>query len=395
MPSSRVRRNAVGILSFANCANNATEAGVNGIVREPVLPVTLRDLVRASNAERRALVSSPARHPVCITASTSRRIPPFELARSLRRWVTSRHPETDRAGATVGLDGARLAELARVSHTATQNTQSAKSRGVKASLVSVRERDAMDANRDVPKSWGWVSAAEVVEPGADIVYGIVQPGPKLNVGVRYVRGMDVEDGKILIDQLMKTSPAIAKRYERASLKGGDVLLGIIRATKVAIVPDELSGANITQGTARFRPGRYVRARYLASVLEAPLTQKWLHDCYRGIDMPGLNLADVRRVPIALPSLEEQDEIVRRVDELLALAEKLQRRYQAASSRVDQLTPSVLAKAFRGELVPQDPNDEPAERLLERIRAAPGSSADGRLPLPKGLRSRGLPRGRPR
>jgi type I restriction enzyme S subunit len=71
----------------------------------------------------------------------------------------------------------------------------------------------------------------------------------------------------------------------------------------------------------------------------------------------------------LPSLAEQAEIVRRVESLFVLADKVQAQYEAARARVDKLTPALLAKAFRGELVPQDPNDEPAEKLLERLRAS--------------------------
>jgi type I restriction enzyme S subunit len=59
--------------------------------------------------------------------------------------------------------------------------------------------------------------------------------------------------------------------------------------------------------------------------------------------------------------------VRRVDELFALADSLDRRRAAAFDHVETLSPTVLAKAFRGELVPQDPNDEPAEQMLEKIR----------------------------
>jgi type I restriction enzyme, S subunit len=277
--------------------------------------------------------------------------------------VSGKLTEEWRAHADVGITGLQLAREVAARH------QASKKRGPPAN-----GHNEIDEIREVPNSWGWVSGAAIVEPGADIVYGIVQPGPKLRDGVPYVRGMDIESGKILIDQLMKTSEAIAKRYERASLRGGDVLLGIIRATKVAIVPDELDGANITQGTARFRPSSAIRTSYLARVLEAPATQKWLHDCYRGIDMPGLNLADVRRVPIPLPSLKEQDEIVRRADDLLALAENLDHRCATAGACVERLTPSVLAKAFRGELVPRDPNDEPAGSMLERIRLARGNGA---------------------
>lgn len=65
---------------------------------------------------------------------------------------------------------------------------------------------------------------------------------------------------------------------------------------------------------------------------------------------------------------EQREIVRRVETLFALADRIEARYKAVAEKVDKLTPALLAKAFRGELVPQDPNDEPAAVLLERIRA---------------------------
>ncbi len=221
---------------------------------------------------------------------------------------------------------------------------------------------------DLPAAWTIERAAEIVAPTTEIVYGIVQPGPKLAVGVPYVRGMDIVDGKIQVDQLLKTSPEIAKRYSRASIQGGDVLLGIIRATKVAVVPDTLNGANITQGTARFRPSERISTKFLAICLEAPETQRWLHAHYRGIDMPGLNLADVRRVPIPMPSSEEQAEIVRRVESLFALADAIEVRYQAARAHVEKLTPALLAKAFRGELVAQDPRDKPAAELLQRLRA---------------------------
>lgn len=60
-------------------------------------------------------------------------------------------------------------------------------------------------------------------------------------------------------------------------------------------------------------------------------------------------------------------VVRRVDEMFALADGLEAKYRAAIDRVERLTPAVLAKAFRGELVPQDPEDEPASDLPERIK----------------------------
>ncbi|WP_181689842.1 restriction endonuclease subunit S [Xanthomonas oryzae] len=76
---------------------------------------------------------------------------------------------------------------------------------------------------------------------------------------------------------------------------------------------------------------------------------------------------VKNAEIRLPSLEEQIEIVRRVEQLFAYADQLEAKVAAAQQRIDALTQSLLAKAFRGELVPQDPTDEPASVLLERIR----------------------------
>jgi type I restriction enzyme S subunit len=70
-----------------------------------------------------------------------------------------------------------------------------------------------------------------------------------------------------------------------------------------------------------------------------------------------------------PTLEEQQEIDRRAQALFSLADQLEARLTTARRIVERLTPALLAKAFRGELVPQDSRDEPASVLLERIRAA--------------------------
>ena len=82
----------------------------------------------------------------------------------------------------------------------------------------------------------------------------------------------------------------------------------------------------------------------------------------------ISIQDLLVQVLKLPPLPEQAEIVRRVESLFAIADRLEARAQAALARYSRLTPALLAKAFRGELVPQDPTDEPASVLLERIRA---------------------------
>ncbi|WP_200889447.1 restriction endonuclease subunit S [Burkholderia pseudomallei] len=68
----------------------------------------------------------------------------------------------------------------------------------------------------------------------------------------------------------------------------------------------------------------------------------------------------------MPSLDEQLEITRWVELFFAYADRLEKRFASARDAADRFTPALLAKAFRGELVPQDPNDEPAVELLKRL-----------------------------
>ena len=89
----------------------------------------------------------------------------------------------------------------------------------------------------------------------------------------------------------------------------------------------------------------------------------------GGNQPNLNLSKVKGFPLPAPTIEEQAEIVRRVETMFAFADRLEARLQAARTAANRLTPALLAKAFRGELVPQDPNDEPAAELLKRLAAS--------------------------
>ena len=87
-----------------------------------------------------------------------------------------------------------------------------------------------------------------------------------------------------------------------------------------------------------------------------------------LSMRNIGQKDLLEIPIPNPSQTEVAEIVRRVEQLFAFADQLEAKVASAKSRIDHLTQSILAKAFRGELVPQDPKDEPASLLLERIQA---------------------------
>lgn len=89
----------------------------------------------------------------------------------------------------------------------------------------------------------------------------------------------------------------------------------------------------------------------------------------GTGPQALNCQRVRELTLNLPPLAEQHEIVKRIEALFSFADRLEARLATACTAVDRLTPALLAKAFRGELVPQDPADEPASELLARLAAS--------------------------
>ncbi|GDX98650.1 hypothetical protein LBMAG48_10540 [Phycisphaerae bacterium] len=204
---------------------------------------------------------------------------------------------------------------------------------------------------DLPETWVYRRADTVVAADTIITYGIVLPGPEVPGGVPYVRQQDIQDGGILVGQLRRTTHDIAAKHGRSVLAEGDVLLCIIRHLRVATVPRGLDGANLTQGTVRMRPSEVISGPYLARFLASEHAQAWMKQRHFGMSMPRINVEHARAIPVAVPPMAEQTEIVRRVDSLMKLADAIERRVALAQARADKLTQSILAKAFRGELVP--------------------------------------------
>jgi type I restriction enzyme S subunit len=85
-------------------------------------------------------------------------------------------------------------------------------------------------------------------------------------------------------------------------------------------------------------------------------------------MRNLSQKAFQDIIIPIPPIEEQHKIVRHIEDALDAIDSILTHKLATLEELNQLDRSILAKAFRGELVPQDPNDEPAAVLLERIRA---------------------------
>jgi|ERR1700730_1765155 len=179
-----------------------------------------------------------------------------------------------------------------------------------------------------------------------------------------------------LSELKRASPERASKFTRATLKAGDVLIskdGTIG--RVAIVPPELEGGNITQHLVRVSVHSFLSRDFIACAIRSQHAQNWLVGEKKGVALQGVNVEDFRRLPLPIPPLREQEEIVRRVESLFAIADRTEIRLALGRKRVDSITQAILAKAFRGELVPTEfelaksegRSFESAEELLERIR----------------------------
>lgn len=118
-----------------------------------------------------------------------------------------------------------------------------------------------------------------------------------------------------------------------------------------------------------RAGEKIDPRYLTIVLNSPLITDQIKSLTIGNAAPRINMSVIKNFDIPYPSLKKQKEIVRRFEAIFENADKVEKKYLKAKDHTNRLTQSILAKAFRGELVPQDENDEPASELLKRITEA--------------------------
>ena len=113
----------------------------------------------------------------------------------------------------------------------------------------------------------------------------------------------------------------------------------------------------------------ISAEYISLATKSHYAKRYFFEnASQTVNLASINMTTLGNVPLAIPSEKEQVEIVRRVEDLLKIIDQIEARYQKAKTHVEKLTQSILAKAFRGELVPQNPHDEPASELLKQIKA---------------------------
>ncbi|NUT88435.1 restriction endonuclease subunit S [Pseudomonas corrugata] len=172
----------------------------------------------------------------------------------------------------------------------------------------------------IPREWEAVELSQLIDPKRPVVYGILMPGYGYTGGVPVVKVKDIYDGKIHLNDLLLTCPKIDREYSRSRLKTGDLLF-TIRGTvgRTAFVPPALNSANITQDTARLAVVG-TDARYLRAYLGMAVPRRFIATHTLGVAVQGINLRDVRRIPIALPSALEAKAIA---DEIQSQEQRLE------------------------------------------------------------------------
>ncbi len=229
----------------------------------------------------------------------------------------------------------------------------------------------------------WRSSAELIRWKTTIVQKIASDifdGPfgshlKSNdyteTGIRVVRLENIGWLNFNLEKDTFISPEKYQTLKKHTLKFNDVLFSsfISEDVRVCLLPEVLSGSTINKADCFcIRTNANCLPKFLAMRLASRSTFTAFAEDIHGATRPRINLGQLKAFTFELPPLPEQHEIVRRVEKLFAFADRIEARYTVARSQVETLTPSLLAKAFRGELVEQDPTDEPAAVLLARIRA---------------------------
>jgi len=197
-----------------------------------------------------------------------------------------------------------------------------------------------------PKGWPVEPLIRLVEEGRPITYGILKPGPDRADGVPYVRVVDMRDGSVDISGVRRTTHQIARQYRRSTLRIGDLLMSIRgHVGRLAVTPAELDGANITQDTARLAAGHRIGTEFLFAALQQTSTQRWMQQRIKGVAVKGINLGDVKQLPMPVPPPGLQDGFRRLFNGL----RQVERHHERQLRALDDLFNSLVQQAFNGEL----------------------------------------------
>jgi restriction endonuclease S subunit len=228
---------------------------------------------------------------------------------------------------------------------------------------------------ELPEGWCWASLSELagLEPHSmtDGPFGSkLKSAHYVESGVRVIRLGNLGVGEFKNENKSYITQAHYETLRKHEVFPDDLIIAALAEPvgRCCEVPQDLGAAIVKADCVRFVPHPGVSRRYVMHWMNSPAGTANCESLSHGIGRLRINMADLRTMPVALAPIDEQSELVRQVEEAVTWLASMAAAVRDSTARVPALDQSILAKAFRGELVPQDPNDEPASVLLERIRA---------------------------
>jgi type I restriction enzyme S subunit len=234
-------------------------------------------------------------------------------------------------------------------------------------------RSESDEGGGLPSDWRWRQVEELVPLGGifDGPFGSnLKTSDYTATGVRVIRMENIGWLRFIESKQAFISEDKYDTLSRHTVRAGDVIFSSFIGNEIrsCVLPILETKAIAKADCFCLRPDPNIVDRYYF-VLQLSSHESYdaLREQIHGATRPRVNTTQLRKLLVRVCQLREQHEIVRRVEALFNLADMIEKRVRAATTRAEKLTQSILAKAFRGELVPQDPEDESATVLLERVR----------------------------
>lgn len=187
----------------------------------------------------------------------------------------------------------------------------------------------------------------------------------------FIRSQDINTDRLVLHSVARVSVPDGAEGRRTRVAQHDILVTITGAnvTKAARVIQDPGEAYVSQHVALIRPVLGDTTPYVYIWVISPAHGRGrLEKAAYGAGKPGLNLDNLRELPIALPPADEQKRIAAEVERRLSVADEAEAVVETNLRRAEQLRQAILRRAFEGRLVAQDTTDEPAALLLERIKA---------------------------
>ena len=189
-------------------------------------------------------------------------------------------------------------------------------------------------------------------------------------GIKFIRSQNVYDDGLVLTDVAYISEEINQKKSGSIVKPKDILLNITGGSigRCALVPDDFDIANVNQHVIIIRLVNPELRKYLHDVITSPYIQEQILSRQVGSGRGGLSAETLSTFLIPLPPMNEQVSIIKKLQDCISYTLTIADAQRSVSDLVSATKSKILDLAIRGKLVPQDPNDEPASVLLERIRA---------------------------